>query len=210
MGRSIVLPRYFCIYLFMSFKNKKKEKKNAAASEKKIISFFVSRCFPLILFERAQHVSVLIFKWGQGCGQEESKSGCFKSAKLIKVTVRLIVPQRKYIVLRCATGSARARHSGAVLDFFTLLLFFVLSLPQAVALGEKSGLCSTRATRPNYRFSTRQQRSSQSAVSLRLIRSSSVAGAFPGAADEHARKCLNLRKGPYLNFDIFALRNDIC
>lgn len=37
---------------------------------------------------------------GQGCGQEESKSGCFKSAKLIKVTVRLIVPQRKYIVRR--------------------------------------------------------------------------------------------------------------
>lgn len=37
---------------------------------------------------------------GQGCGQEESKSGCFKSAKLIKVTVWLIVPQRKYTVRR--------------------------------------------------------------------------------------------------------------
>lgn len=62
---------------------------------------------------------------GQGCGQEESKSGCFKWAKLIKVTVRLIMPQRKYIVLRFL--EAPCETFVAALDFllcFMQALFF--------------------------------------------------------------------------------------
>lgn len=67
---------------------------------------------------------------GQGCGQEESKSGCFKSAKLIKVTVWLIVPQRKYIVRRFL--EARDETFVAAWDF-------VLRFTQAAS-------CSTHAT----------------------------------------------------------------
>lgn len=71
---------------------------------------------------------------GQGCGQEESKSGCFKWAKLIKVTVRLVTLQRKYIVLRFL--EAPCETFVAAVDFllcFMQALFFFF----AVALGEK-------------------------------------------------------------------------
>lgn len=63
---------------------------------------------------------------GQGCGQEESKSGCFKSAKLIKVTVWLIVPQRKYIVRRFL--EARSETFVVLGISFLLYASFVFSL----------------------------------------------------------------------------------